>query len=184
MIAPIPETRTAIVLLNGSRVRPNGTWKTPLIPIHVSPAAAAVECAKIKQLQIKLTSTAAIEIELLNAFHRSVNNVITAVLSRGARRIIHGKIEVIRLAARESRELTRMGQNDEARITNDERSRMLEDRGTPAHSVLAFGFRHSLGVKHSIIVVVFTFATGDRKRKLMPDLLLFVPFRVFRGLKP
>src|SRR5207244_7779969 len=112
MTAPIPETTTAIHLLHGSRVRPNGTWKTPLIPIHVNSAAAAVECAKIKQLQIKLTSTAAIEIELLNAFHRSVNNVITAVLSSGARRIIHGKIEVIRLAARESRELTRMGQRD------------------------------------------------------------------------
>src|SRR5437899_7568081 len=92
MIAPIPETRTAIVLLNGSRVRPNGTWKTPLIPIHVSPAAAAVRCAKIKQLQIKLTSTAAIEIELLTPFHRSVNSVITVALTNGASRITQGTI--------------------------------------------------------------------------------------------
>src|SRR5438093_4777950 len=97
MTAPIPETRTAIVLLNGSRVRPNGTWKTPLIPIHVNSPAAAVECAKIKQLQIKLTSTAAIEIELLNAFHRSVNNVITAALSNGARRMRQGRSGFITL---------------------------------------------------------------------------------------
>jgi hypothetical protein len=128
MMAPIPETRTTIVLLNGSRVRPNGTWKTPLIPIHVNSAAAVVCCAKIKQLQAKLTTTAPVEIELLNAFHRSVNNVITAALSSGVKRIIHGKIEVIRLAARESRELTRMVQrqasgemtNAECRMTNAE----------------------------------------------------------------
>src|SRR5207244_332666 len=92
MIAPTPETRTAIVLLNGSRVRPNGTWKTPLIPIHVNSAPAAVECANIKQLQAKLTSTATIEIELLNVFHRRVNSVITAALTNGASRMSHGKI--------------------------------------------------------------------------------------------
>ena len=93
MTAPTPETRTAIVLLNGSKVRPNGTWKTPLIPIHVNSAAAAVECANTKQLQTKLTSTATIEIELLNIFHRRVNNVITAALTSGASRMIHVKIE-------------------------------------------------------------------------------------------
>jgi hypothetical protein len=93
MIAPIPETRTAIVLLNGSSVRPSGTWKIPLIAIHVNSAAAIVECAKIKQLQVKLTSTAAIEIELLTVFHRRVKRVITAALTAGASRMIHGKIE-------------------------------------------------------------------------------------------
>src|SRR5436190_22313114 len=92
MTAPMPETRTAIVLLNWSSVSPSGTWKTPLIPIHVNSAAATVPCAKIRQLQIKLTSTAAIEIALLNAFHRSVNNVIAVALASGARRISQGTI--------------------------------------------------------------------------------------------
>src|ERR1043166_2858833 len=93
MAAPTPETRTAMVLLNGSRVRPNGTWNTPPIPIHVNSAAAPVERAKIKQLPAKLTSTAPIEIALLNVFHRRVNSVITAALTAGASRMIHGKIE-------------------------------------------------------------------------------------------
>ena len=92
MSAPMPETRTAIVLLNWSNVRPNGAWKTPLIPIHVNSAAATVRCAKIRQLQIKLKKTAAIEIALLNAFHRSVNNVIAVALASGARRISQGTI--------------------------------------------------------------------------------------------
>jgi hypothetical protein len=91
MIAPIPETRTAIVLLNGSSVRPSGTWKIPLIAIHVNPAAAIVECAKIKQLQVKLTSTAAIEIELLNNLHRSVKSVMTTTLTSGAIKISQGR---------------------------------------------------------------------------------------------
>src|SRR5438477_1665329 len=93
MIAPTPETRTAIVLLNGSSVSPSGTWKIPLIVIHVNSAAAMVECAKIKQLHVKLTSTAAIEIELLTLFHRRVNSVMTTVLISGAIRVIHGKVE-------------------------------------------------------------------------------------------
>ena len=88
----MPETRTAIVLLNWSSVSPSGTWKTPLISIHVNSAAAPVRCAKIRQLQIKLTSTAAIEIALLNVFHRSVNNVITVALASGASRISQGTI--------------------------------------------------------------------------------------------
>jgi hypothetical protein len=93
MIAPTPETRTAVVLLNGSSVSPNGTWKTPLIPIHVNSPAAVLCCAKIKQLHVKLASTAPIDIELLTVFHRRVNSVITAALTAGASRMIHGKIE-------------------------------------------------------------------------------------------
>src|SRR6266480_6346181 len=90
MTAPIPETSTAIVLLNWSSVRPRGTWKTPLIPIHVNSVAATVRCAKIRQLQIKLTSTAAIEIALLNVFHRSVNSVITTAEINGRSKTNHG----------------------------------------------------------------------------------------------
>src|SRR6266571_3675713 len=96
MIAPTPETRTAIVRLNGSKVRPNGTWKTRLMPIHVNSAAPVVCRAKIKQLHVKLTSTAVIEIELLNVFHRRVKSVMTTALANGARRISQGTIGFIR----------------------------------------------------------------------------------------
>src|SRR5437762_5626242 len=98
MTPPTPETRSAMVLLNWSSVRPSGTWKTPLISIHVNSAAATVRCAKIRQLQIKLTSTAAIEIELLNVLHRSVNNVITVALTSGASKMSHGNIRFIGFA--------------------------------------------------------------------------------------
>jgi hypothetical protein len=53
------------------------------------------DCVKIKQLHVKLTSTAATEIKLLTAFHRSVKSVITAALTSGASRTTHGKIEFI-----------------------------------------------------------------------------------------
>ena len=65
------------------------------MPIHVNLAAAVAEQAKIKQLHVKLTSTAAIEIELLNVFHRSVKSVITAVVTSGASRMTHGKVKFI-----------------------------------------------------------------------------------------
>src|SRR5437667_11777376 len=55
--------------------------------------------AKTKQLQIKLSSTAMIEIKLLNAFHRSAKRVIQAALHSCASRRIHGKIELIGFAA-------------------------------------------------------------------------------------
>jgi hypothetical protein len=48
------------------------------------------DCAKIKQLQQKLTSTAVMEIALLKNFHRSVKSVMTVALANGARRISHG----------------------------------------------------------------------------------------------
>src|SRR5439155_1334508 len=72
--------------------------KSPMIPIHVNSAAATVRCAKIRQLQIKLTSTAAIEIALLNVFHRSVKNVIAAALTSGASKMSHGNIRFIGFA--------------------------------------------------------------------------------------
>jgi hypothetical protein len=61
----------------------------------VNCAAAAVEYAKMKQPQTKLTSTATIEIKLLNIFHRRVNNVMTTVLTSGAIRISQGRRELI-----------------------------------------------------------------------------------------
>src|SRR4029450_13715977 len=96
MVAPTPETRPSLVLLNWSSVRPRGTLNTPAISIQLNSAAAILDWLKIKQLHVKLTSTAAIEIKLLTAFHLSVNSVITAALTNGATRMIHGKIEFIR----------------------------------------------------------------------------------------
>src|SRR5437763_8861955 len=95
MVAPTPETRTSIDLLSCSKVKPNGTLKAPLISIQANSAAAMPDCVKIKQLHVKLTSTAAIEITLLTAFHRSVNSVMTAVLTSGASSTTHGKTEFI-----------------------------------------------------------------------------------------
>jgi hypothetical protein len=63
--------------------------------IQENSVAAIPDCVKIKQLHAKLTSTAAIEIKLLTAFHRSVNSVITTALTNGASRMIHGKNEFI-----------------------------------------------------------------------------------------
>src|SRR5437764_1322607 len=50
------------------------------------------DCVKIKQLHVKLTSTAAIEIKLLTAFQRSVKSVITPALNSGASRMTHGNV--------------------------------------------------------------------------------------------
>src|SRR4030095_3880160 len=97
MSAPTPDTRSAIVLLNGSNVSASGTWKTPLIAIQLTSAAVLVERAKTKQLQRKLTSTAAIEIELLRLFHRRVNSVIRPALTSGVSRMSHGNSKFIEL---------------------------------------------------------------------------------------
>ena len=51
--------------------------------------------ANIKQLQQKLTSTAVIEIPLLNDFHRSVKRVMIAALTNGVIRINQGTSELI-----------------------------------------------------------------------------------------
>src|SRR6266496_3688373 len=93
---PTPETRTSIVLLRLSNTKPNGILKTPPKSIQVNSLAEIPDCVKIIQLQMKLVSTAAMEIKLLNAFHRSVNSVITTALASGVRRPSHGKIEFIR----------------------------------------------------------------------------------------
>src|SRR4030095_13020514 len=58
--------------------------------IQVNSDAAMFDWMKIKQLQMKVMSTAAIEIRLLSAFHRSVNSVITAALHSGASNAYHG----------------------------------------------------------------------------------------------
>jgi len=69
--------------------------RAPAISIQANSVAAILDCVKIKQLHVKLTSTAAIEIKLLTAFHRSVKSTITTALASGVRRMIHGKFEFI-----------------------------------------------------------------------------------------
>src|SRR6185437_9566521 len=93
--APTPETTRSIVLLSWSSVKPTGTLRASAMLIQVNSAAVILGCLKMKQLHAKLTSTAATEIKLLIAFHRSVNSVITTALTSGARRMIHGKNEFI-----------------------------------------------------------------------------------------
>lgn len=95
MVAPTPETNTSIVLLNGSRVKPIGTLNALLISIQMNSGALIFGCENIKQLQVKLTRTAATEIKLLTDFHRSVNRVINVALIKGASSVIHGNIEFI-----------------------------------------------------------------------------------------
>ena len=83
-------------MLNWSSVKPNGTLNTLPISIQVNSAAVRPDCVKIKQLHVKLTSTAAMEIKPLTVFHLSVKSTITTALASGVRRMIHGKIEFIR----------------------------------------------------------------------------------------
>src|SRR5438093_1356986 len=115
---PTPETTTSIVLLRLSRTNPNGTLKTPPRSIQLNSGPEISDREKIKQLQRKLTRTAATEMKLLSAFHRRVNSVIKIALISGARRMIHGKSKFIGLvpANHECRG------NDEMRMPNKMRS--------------------------------------------------------------
>jgi hypothetical protein len=90
MSDPTPETRTSIVLLRLSNVKPSGTFKAPLISIQLNSTAEIFGCLKIKQLQAKLPSTAATEIKLLNALDRRVNKVIAVAETNGRSKMYHG----------------------------------------------------------------------------------------------
>jgi hypothetical protein len=84
-----------MVLLSASTVRAIGILSAPATSIHVIWTAELSACAKTKQLQTKLTSTAATDIEPLNAFQRSVNSVMTMALTSGAIRISQGRSDLI-----------------------------------------------------------------------------------------
>jgi hypothetical protein len=58
--------------------------------IQVNAGAEIFDEMKIKQLQPKLPSTAAIEMKLLSALDRCVNNVIAAALTSGESKTYHG----------------------------------------------------------------------------------------------
>src|SRR5438094_10371433 len=90
MSDPTPETRTSIVLLRLSNTKPNGTLNTPTKSIQLN-SRAEIPCrVKIKQLQKKLPRTAPIEIKLLSALDRSVNNVIAIAETSGRSNEHHG----------------------------------------------------------------------------------------------
>src|SRR6266487_1925377 len=76
MSDPTPETTRSINLLRSSRIKANGTLKTPRMSIHVKSAAEMSSFPKIRQLQTKLPRTAATEIALLIFFQRRVNKEI------------------------------------------------------------------------------------------------------------
>jgi hypothetical protein len=61
-----------------------------LISIQTNSTAVVAELIKTEQLQMKLTHTAAVEIELLSVFHRRVNNVMRTALASGASGINQG----------------------------------------------------------------------------------------------
>src|ERR1700682_696090 len=83
MREPTPETKTSMVLLNLSSVRPTGTLNAPGMSIHAHGAAEIPGRRKIKQLQTKLPRTAATEMKLLNVFDRRVKSTITAAEQSG-----------------------------------------------------------------------------------------------------
>src|SRR5438034_9954053 len=89
MSDPMPETRTSIVLLSLSSTKPRGTLKTPPRSIQVDSGTETDGCVKIKQLQTKLPSTAAIETKLLRALNRSVNKVMAAAETSGSSNAYH-----------------------------------------------------------------------------------------------
>jgi hypothetical protein len=66
--------------------------------IQVSSIAEMSFRLKIKQLQTKLISTAAIEMKLLTLFHLSVKRVTATALPSGATSTSQGKVEFIGLA--------------------------------------------------------------------------------------
>src|SRR6266850_5368984 len=92
MREPTPETTSCIVLLRPSRVKANGTLNTPGKSSQVSSGAERFGREKIRQLQTKLTRTAAIEIKLLRVFDWRKNNVIVAAETSGANNAYHGSM--------------------------------------------------------------------------------------------
>src|SRR6266568_2261963 len=98
MSDPTPETTRSINLLRSSRIKANGTLKTPRMSIHVKSAAEMSTFPKIRQLQTKLPRTAATEIALLIFFQRRVNKEITPAEVSGRSKTNHGsKLLVVKV---------------------------------------------------------------------------------------
>ena len=91
MRAPTPLTRTSIVLLNESRVKPIGTRRNPRISIQGISVALISGFAKTVQLQMKLINTATTEITALRLCARRVRRAMITALARGASKTSHGR---------------------------------------------------------------------------------------------
>lgn len=90
MSDPTPETMRSMSRLRSSRMKPIGTWRVPRISSQVNSGAEISILTKTRQLQMKLPSTAAIEIAALNVFDRRVNRVMIAAEISGRSKISHG----------------------------------------------------------------------------------------------
>src|SRR5437868_3817093 len=92
MSAPTPLTRTSIVLLSESSVKPIGTLRSPPKSIHGISAALISGLAKTTQLQMKLIDTATTEINALTLGARRVTRAINTALAKGASKTSQGII--------------------------------------------------------------------------------------------
>src|SRR5438552_2728688 len=90
MSAPTPLTRTSIVLLNESSVKPIGTRRNPRISIQGISAALISGLVKTTQLQIKLIDTATTEINALRLRAHLVTRAISPALTSGASKTSQG----------------------------------------------------------------------------------------------
>src|SRR6266480_2347304 len=98
MRAPTPLTRTSIVLLNESSVKPIGTRRNLGISIHGISVALISGFAKTIQLQMKLINTATTEINALGRRARRVTRAMIAALASGTTKTSHGITLILILA--------------------------------------------------------------------------------------
>src|SRR5216684_4726872 len=90
MIAPIPVTKTSIVRLRLSKIKPNGISKIGLKSIHRSCEDSILELANRRQLQPKLITAAATEMKLLARRDEVVTRTIVNAASSGANKVSQG----------------------------------------------------------------------------------------------
>src|SRR6267143_2199371 len=90
MSAPTPLTRTSIVLLRESRVKPIGTLRSSPKSIHGISAALISGLAKTTQLQMKLIDTATTEINALGLPDRRVTRAMSTAAANGTSKTSQG----------------------------------------------------------------------------------------------
>ncbi len=90
MSAPTPLTRTSIVLLSESSVKPIGTLRSPPKSIHGISAALISGLAKTTQLQMKLIDTATTEINALRLAARRVTRAMSTAPASGTSKTSQG----------------------------------------------------------------------------------------------
>src|SRR6266478_9177344 len=90
MSAPTPLTRTSIVLLNESSVKPIGTLRSAPKSIHGISAALISGLEKTTHLQMKLIDTATTEINALRLPARRVTRAISTAPASGTSKTSQG----------------------------------------------------------------------------------------------